>query len=188
MEQSWLVQRLKKPFEMNAKLFGPDNPFAFGGGLKNGGLSDEAMNLIRGIFRFDYMGSAEFEFGAVPKTLHKIANNHTDYTGVSFVVTTKEKNESLVYVICNIKEFDEVKRRIEAWAFDEWSRNGEVQTKEHVGINSHINGSKYSEDQEGWLELDNGYFFFTDEKMFEQTRELFEVETHDENPIMSDKE
>lgn len=57
LKQTYLVQRLNRPTN------GYDNPFSFGGGLKNGGLSEDAMKLLRPIFSFDYMGSAEFEFG-----------------------------------------------------------------------------------------------------------------------------
>jgi hypothetical protein len=69
---SYLIQRLEEPWGGMAQF--KDNPFSFGGGLRNGGLSQEAMDLIRGIWSFDYMGSAEFEFGAVPEALNAIAN------------------------------------------------------------------------------------------------------------------
>ncbi len=57
MRDSWLIQRLKPAYPGLVQLW-VDNPFAFGGGLRNGGLSGEAMNLLRGIFSFDYMGAA----------------------------------------------------------------------------------------------------------------------------------
>ena len=43
MKRSYLVQRLRKPrgWELTK-----DNPFSFGGGLQNGGLSGEAMSLL----------------------------------------------------------------------------------------------------------------------------------------------
>ena len=83
MKSSWLIQRLNKPYGENP--FGlKDNPFAFGGGLVNGGLSHEAMDILRGIFSFDYMGAAEFEFGAVPKALQTIAANAGNMIAFSF--------------------------------------------------------------------------------------------------------
>jgi len=67
MRSIWLIQRLKKPYQSNGqgleKLGFKDNPFAFGVGLLNGGISPEAMDLTREIWRYDYMGSAEFEWG-----------------------------------------------------------------------------------------------------------------------------
>ena len=56
----YLIQRLEK-----SKNY--VNPFSFGGGLVNGGLSKDAMSLLKPIFSFDYMGSAEFDFGVLPK-------------------------------------------------------------------------------------------------------------------------
>lgn len=71
----YLIQRLQKPFPANAGgLKNLVNAFSFGGGLVNGGLSKDAMSLLSSICRFDYMGSAEFEWGAVPKTLKQIAS------------------------------------------------------------------------------------------------------------------
>jgi hypothetical protein len=73
LNNTWLIQRLEKSHGNY------DNPFSFGGGLKNGGLSPDAMNLLRPIFSFDYMGSAEFEFGAIPKSLKYMADNINTY-------------------------------------------------------------------------------------------------------------
>ena len=46
--------------------------------MRNGGLSNEAMDLIRGIWSFDYMGASEFEWGAIPKALGEIAKLKPD--------------------------------------------------------------------------------------------------------------
>ena len=70
MKRTYLIQRLEKPRTL--KIAGvelKDNPFSFGGGLRNGGLSKDATDLLRPLFSFDYMGAAEFEFGAVPEAL-----------------------------------------------------------------------------------------------------------------------
>ena len=71
----WLIQRLHKPESFKLAGVETDNPFSFGGGLINGGLSKEAMDLLRPIFSFDYMGAAEFEFGEVSKALTALARS-----------------------------------------------------------------------------------------------------------------
>ena len=76
--RTWLIQRLQKPQPIRLNGIEVDNPFFFGGGLKNGGLSNEAMNLLRGIFRFDYMGASEFEWGAVPNALRNMAKQSSE--------------------------------------------------------------------------------------------------------------
>lgn len=176
---SWLIQRLQKPYKR-------ENPFAFGGGLENGGLSKEAMELLKKIFRFDYMGSAEFEFGSVPQALQKIAKESKDLVAFEVEVKTKAENgkwrdqtlldkpvEAVVYVICHKKYKDEVEKRIKKWAQQE--PYGE--TKEGINLNRTIRTieDKYNNNAFGWLELDNGFMFFTDKEMFEKTCKLFEV-------------
>jgi hypothetical protein len=69
MKDSYLIQRLHKPESWRIKGKVLDNAFSFGGGLKNGGLTTKALDLLRDIFSFDYMCAAEFEFGAVPAAL-----------------------------------------------------------------------------------------------------------------------
>lgn len=64
-----LIQRLNPPQEAGPGGLTASEVFSFGGGLKNGGLGDEAMALLKPHFSFDYMGAAEFEFGDLPKSL-----------------------------------------------------------------------------------------------------------------------
>jgi len=183
MEQSFLIQRLEKPFKNQTT----DDPFAFGGGLVNGGISKEGMNLLRDIFRFDYMGAAEFEFGAVPKALQTIAKNAEQYITTEVEVTTTRKpwkfvkgkqlppitNTAKVYIICNKDWADEVKKRITKWAKEESPRD----TLERIClIEAVCPVEKWDQEKVGWLELDNGYFFFTDKEMFEKTAKLFGIE------------
>jgi hypothetical protein len=76
-ENPYLVQRLQRPYKGKEGGLIKDDPniFSFGGGFKNGGLSKQAMDIFKELFRFDYMGAAEFEFGAVPKAFQAIAQN-----------------------------------------------------------------------------------------------------------------
>ena len=164
MERSWLIQRLQKPSS--------PNPYSFGGGYKNGGLTDNAADLLGSVFSFDYMGAAEFEFGALPKALKKIATLNGSLVKGSIDVKTKNNNTAPVYYLCALDHREDVESRIMKFGKDEWSR--EINTKECVGLQDAIDASKYSRSL-GWLELDNGYFFFIDKDMWEKTCELFEA-------------
>ena len=187
METSWLIQRLQKPFKTDNKLAILANAFSFGGGLVNGGISEEGMKLIKDIFRFDYMGSSEFEWGAVPKAMQKIAKNIEHYISDGIEVTSSRKPWKLVkgkeqptikktaniYIICDSGNVEEIKQRIIGWATDE-PYGGK--TKERINlINSICPENNWDRDVCGWLELDNGFFFFTDKEMFEKTAKLFGV-------------
>lgn len=184
---SWLVQRLDPPWPAS-EAFGPDNPFAFGGGLHNGGLSDEAMGLLRGVFRFDYMGAAEFEFGAVPKALSRIAQSADEFVAFTFTFPLKDVRKHWrdksrkpplgdveVHVLCHRGITSTVCERIKGWAA------GDGRLKEGTRLPDVLRPdpeSDYRPTTCGWLELDNGFFFFTDAVMWQRTCDLFGVPTH----------
>lgn len=64
------------------------NPFAFGGGLVQGGLSKAALAALP--FRFDYMGAAEYEWGAVPECLYTMAENAADLVTSTILFPVKD--------------------------------------------------------------------------------------------------
>lgn len=191
MQESYLIQRLRKPFKIkNPKTplekLAVANPFAFGGGFKNGGLSDEAMNMLCDIFQFDYMGSAEFEFGAVPEALQIIAKGKDNY--ITFEIpkvkykykdwkTRKDlSGTNSIYVICHKDWKEEVVKRIKTKALGDYGkRKDNFHTKEGVFLDSSLAGGPFRHTV-GWLELDNGYFFFTDVEMFSKVCALFEID------------
>lgn len=194
LRSTWLIQRLNSPSPSFAML-GKDNPFAFGGGLRNGGLSEEAMDLLRPIFSFDYMGAAEFEFGAVPQALQKIAkasglSGGAQLTAYSFTIPLKSvaphwredkkapapEGSATIYVLAPKDWIPEVKLRIREWAKTGYGEKLKEPTflaqvlrpdpdPERSGWNRTL----------GWLELDNGFMFFADAAMFHATTELFGV-------------
>jgi hypothetical protein len=182
MEKSWLIQRLEKP----RQVLGMDNPFSFGGGFKNGGLSDDAMDLIRDIWSFDYMGAAEFEFGAVPKALNKLAQNADDLVAFEFEISLADveadfRDKSAViegtaktlYALARAGDRDEVESRIRGWASEQYNRNLKETTRLASTLRPH---QEWDGGVVGWLELDNGFMFFTDQDMFTKTADLFGVE------------
>lgn len=172
MKKSHLIQRLKKPHGSKDTVL---EIFNFGGGFKNGGLSDEAMDLIRGIFSFDYMGAAEYEFGAVPEAFQKIGKNVKHMTTAT--MTVKGKNGDVpVYIIAHEEWIPDIKVLINLFATDPYGKQT-PHIKRGVHLETRINKpTEYNQDQVGWFELDNGFFFFIDEKMFRDTARLVGVE------------
>lgn len=187
MKKSYLIQRLLKPI-VPAKGKIDISIFSFGGGLKNGGLSDEAMKLFREFFSFDYMGSAEFEWGAVPKALEGIWNLRERYTAfrktISYHYLSYEgklsnpehlRGKVEIGVICPKENSEEVVTRIEVWADDDYFKKG-GQLKEVTLFPYACSGKDTSiRPYKGWLELDNGFFWFIDDGMFQKTAELFGI-------------
>lgn len=196
MRRTWLIQRLEKPRTFMPQLL--DNPFSFGGGLMNGGLSAEAMKLLRPIFSFDYMGAAEYEFGAVPKAFQKILDfaTHDQLTAWTFEIpirdvlvdwrlddAVKNKTASLlptndvatIYVLSPAEWRDTITDRVTKYAT---VRSHELEPADRIRDWTHLERTlrPYNEwdgDIRGWLELDNGYLFFTDHEMADATASLF---------------
>lgn len=168
MDNSYLIQRLQKPS-------GPelDNLFSFGGGLKNGGLSDSAMKLLRAIFSFDYMGSAEFEFGAVPSAFNFIAEQAgKDNLVEGRIINNKNNGKEYIYYICPKQYEEDVKERINKLRKSE----SDFRLKEFCGLKDYFESkSDYSKRNQGWIELDNGFMFFVNEEMFQKTKKLFGI-------------
>ena len=160
LESSNLIQTLEAPRERQ-------NPFAFGGGAKNGGMSDEAMAQVNSIFSFRYMGAAEYEYGALPKAFNKIIDNLAAYSTWDITI-----NERKVYIIGDTELKNEISTRIEEVATDDGSKHCQ---KAHAGVDSALGlDPHYKNDTAiGWLDLKNAFFFFIDEMAFEKTKELF---------------
>lgn len=156
MQRTYLIQRLNRPINYN-------NPFAFGGGLQNGSLSEKAMDLLRPIFSFDYMGAAQFEFGAVPAALgfiHEQAHQGLLVSGVHrdvFYIAPTSYEEGVKQTIGQLLD-DERSMRLAG-------RCGLAESLQEPETPRNV----------GWLELDNGFFLFIDQEMFEKTKQLFNV-------------
>lgn len=201
MDCTWLVQRLNPPYRAKPGSSNQrptrDNPFAFGGGLRNGGLSAEAMDLLRDIFTFDYMGSAEFEFGAVPKTLTKISEQaHAGTLQASRIDIAvsevrphyrepkgfKPDTEAVrpVYLLCRADWVPEVEARVRAIAKEGCRYDLKEAACLDEALRPDPTPDAYRREHCGWLELDNGFMFFTDREMWQATCALFGVEVDDE--------
>lgn len=171
--QPYLIQRIRKPQ-------GYVNPFD---GVSNNFAPDSALIINQRLFTFDYMGSAEFEWGAVPKALRmlsEISNSGNLYYGeVSLGVNC------IVYFICD-KIFTKKVIDFLETLFDNPDK---VYLKEYCGLREHFlgnkwnvgnkwNGNKPTEYQKeicGWLELQNPFMFFADKKMYENTLKALNV-------------
>jgi hypothetical protein len=178
MKRSWLIQRLKAPFHNdNSPLVQISRRMAFGGGLVNGGLSQQAMGILGKVFDFDYMGSSEFEWGAVPAALAKIVDHIDQYKWYSEVVGYRYQDwktgkvsggKETIYILCPPEWKEEVGERISNWAIDK-----EEQLKKSTYLAASLSGkADFVRRIKGWLELDNGFMFFSDQMIFDKMMRL----------------
>lgn len=165
LKNTWLVQRLNKPHE--GKMGKLLSTFAFGGGLKNGGLSEGIIKMLAPYFSFDYMGSAEFEYGAVPECFRRIAKDIKDYSAWEFVNVLP----AYVYIIGRTEQRKQIQVRIKEIA------TNKCRLKESSCFDVALGLSEYFQKEKcrtiGWLELDNDFMFFTDSDAYLGTAELF---------------
>lgn len=181
MKTTWLIQRLRKPFPDM-----PKNPLAMGLGGGEG-LSREARNALRSIFEFDYMGSSEFEGSSVPDALEKILEDRKNFVKAEIVIPLseirldnwekkhyeKKEGSGKVFILCNREHLDYAKDLVGKLARDENSRTLQERSNLRYSFLKEKNG--HEDRVAGWLELDNGFFFFTDETMCEGTMRFFEM-------------
>ncbi len=184
MNRTSLIQRLKKPLtpELDEDRKIAINSMAFGGRAFEGGrIPLEVMKQLVHVFRFDYMGASEFEWGSVPDALQRMFEAREHYEGFTIELPFEDIGEKTskaiiedfnakVYILSHKEESAEVEKRIRAYALDERKER----LKEHVGLASALRNSR-PESALGWLELNNGYFFTIDETMFKGMLALFGV-------------
>ena len=171
---SYTIQRLTKPFTGEIKH--PLQALA-AYGLSATGLSKGAMEIIRSICVFDYMGSAEFEFGAIPKALIKIANapdlvtleGVLEYRFKSYSMPKEIYGRRAVHIICANDDREEVLKRIKAMAI------GEEHCQERTQFSGSCADYEYDKDVVGWFDLDNAFMWFVDESMYKGFAKLFGI-------------
>jgi hypothetical protein len=168
LDRSWLVQRLNAPQVFHEKLGIQDNPFSFGGGLKNGGISKEGMDAIRNIFSFDYMGSSEFEWGIVPSCLSFLIENREKIITGSLVI---KEGKPTVYYLCHKAHAKDIQEHIKTLAA------GNYRSKEFINLDIHFQKEppKWGLETVGWLDCSNGFMFFVDKDMWEKTLQLLGI-------------
>lgn len=187
----FLIQRLEVPYEVPEGHFlkGKDNPFSFGGGFLNGGFSKEAMDAFRPIFRFDYMGSAEYEFGAAPKAIQSIVKSLADVTTSTFEVSFKDlhfrewdvrnfkepdrKAKKTVYMIAHKDHHEAAQKYVRSlMKVPAPAMKGDTRFRTSL-LEPKNEKETWLVETKGWLDLDNCLFFFIDEKMFQGVWALF---------------
>lgn len=138
----------------------------------------------RSLWQYDYMGAAEYEWGAVPEALQKLAK--ADKLGVTSIrVPLKEvppnwrdkskevpEGEGEVFILGPMDDLPEISERVIGFATNSYPEN----VRDSPRLDSALRPfDEWDGKICGWLELDNGYMFFTDREMFEGACALFGI-------------
>lgn len=114
---------------------------------------------IDSILSFDYMGSAEFEWGALPKSLDRIRKEINDYIYLDVSVQDK-----VISVCCKNSEKTNIKTYLEQLA------DNTHHLKEFSAFNSYIKDDGYFKDRfDFWWDILNDVFFWKKNQNFEIT-------------------
>ena len=117
----------------------------------------EYKNGIDSILSFDYMGSSEFEFGALPKSLGNIRNKLNEYTYLDIPMQDK-----VITVFCKDSQKCEVKQYL-----TELSEN-KMRLKEFSAFDSYIKNSGFFKDKfDFWWDIENNLMFWKKNSEFE---------------------
>jgi hypothetical protein len=84
------------------------------------------------LISYDYMGASEFEFGALPASLHRITASWKDFIWFP-IEEIKDADGQCLYVLCKKSMKEEVIETIKVFASQEGNH-----TKERVGLNDYI--------------------------------------------------
>jgi hypothetical protein len=118
---------------------------------------------IDSIISLDYMGSAEFEWGAIPKSLGRIRETINEYTYLDVPMRDK-----VITVFCKDSQKSEMRKTLEELA------ENKIRLKEHSNFHTYINPMD-KEDQERfgghdtdfWWDIENDFMFFKKDVEFE---------------------
>lgn len=169
--KTYLLQKLTAPPKNdNSDLQKVANAFAFGGGQKNGGFPEEGMKMLNQVCSFDYMGAAEYEWGAVPKAFARMYEVREELTAFG---TQPLKGFMEVFVICLKKDKEEAIKRVKKIAEDKMFLRDGTNMIDWDYKYKNEGEPKWNQDVSGWVDLDNPFMFFTDGYMFVEMQRMF---------------
>lgn len=108
---------------------------------------------IDSMLNFDYMGSAEFEFGALPASLKQIRENVSNYE--SFNYTFKKNKSKIVTIFCRKEDKKEIEIIIEELS------NNKIQLKEYCDLSIFVNDRKdWKHPNDFWWDIRQDWMFW----------------------------
>jgi hypothetical protein len=109
------------------------------------------------LWKMDYMGSAEFEFGALPKSLKRICRRLDEYHVYTLTEFKRPKTDEAVRVFCLPEQLNEITEGIRALLESEYPK---MQMKERAEFYTNFHGTETNYScVDAWWEIDNDFFF-----------------------------
>ena len=123
---------------------------------------------IDSILDYDYMGSSEFEWGALPAALKRIRMGIENYTYININIEGKD-----ISVFCKISQVAEIEQYL-----NELAKN-KIQLKEFSAFDQYIKGDGHFSDRfDFWWDIDNDLMFWKKNEEFEMKfRKIIQTKT-----------
>ena len=133
------------------------------------GLKEEFKSLLSNILRFDYMGSSEFEFGTISKSLKEIYLSFEHYGLMEKTVKKRTIKGVDFFIITSMFTVDKYTQLIESWSDKNYYQ-------EYHGLKDTIK-NKTKDNIQGWLDINDYVLFFINEEMANQVGKLLRPST-----------
>lgn len=114
---------------------------------------------IDSLLSFDYMGSSEFEWGALPKALKSVRENISKY--VTFNYSFKDHPDKVVTVFCKQEQKEFVGDILEQLA------QHKIRLKERCDLNEFLSGNTARWSNDFWWDIDQDWMFWKFNNDFE---------------------
>lgn len=123
-------------------------------------IEKEKIEGIDSLISFEYMGSAEFEWGALPKSLRRIIEDGNGRYGFVEIPEIKNSNAESAFAYCLLSEENDVREAIQHLSKNDYGY------KESAMMASYINnGENYRYSSNFWWDIENDFFvLFGEEK------------------------
>lgn len=120
----------------------------------------EGKQGIDSLLSFDYMGSSEFEFGALPSSLKRVRANLSNY--IQFQYSFTKYPSKVVTVFCTKEQQEFIGDILEKLALSQ------IRLKEFSAFDLYINDDGYYKDKfDFWWDIDQDWFFWKFNPEFE---------------------
>jgi len=118
-------------------------------------MEKSEINGINSLINFNYMGSAEFEFGALPKSLKRMMWKNSEYGFFKIKNLKNTKTNQCARVFCRVDLKDETIKEIERISQNKYGYKETCHFADRFK-----NVKSYGEDINFWWDIDNDFMFF----------------------------
>ena len=127
--------------------------------IQRGKFASTDKKGIDGLLSFDYMGSAEFEWGALPKSLDRVRASQKEYIKFDFI--NDDYPDKSITVLCKDKDRLEIITNLILLA------NNQIRLKENCDLDSYLKNDKDYRTSDFWWDIENDFFFWRTNQEFE---------------------